>query len=158
VSPARQAAVSAVLVAFIAASLLEIGLAREDWPLSSYPMFADVQERALRDEVVVGVVAGPEPREIPLRGKMVAPFSPRRLVLALHAIREQHGQAAVDRALGDCLVRYERGRGGGLHAGPPLAEMRLYAIEWAIDATDTPPARERQRTLLAVAYAPAVER
>jgi hypothetical protein len=134
-SQSRRALLNLVFLAFIAASLYDIVTDQEHWPFSQYPMFSDVWRAPkftwLR---LFGVTA--EGQEFPLdNNRYVSPFDQSRLPKALRQmLKEPDAQPRVRMAVEDCLARYEVLRIEGQHGGPPLQAMRLYELEWTIDA------------------------
>jgi hypothetical protein len=141
----RLRVVELALAVLIGGSLVDIvvDVDVEHWPFSPYPMYATVARPGpLTVTRLMGVVEGTG-REIPLTSDAdIRPFDRSRLAAALRRLAVRGDSARLNRALLDCLTRYERRRGAGDHHGPPLAAVRLYELTWTLDPraanVDTP--------------------
>ncbi len=130
----RRLLINLILGAFIAGSAYDIATDQEHWPFSQYPMFAVAWTSPTFTWLrVFGVTA--DGREFPLTNNAyITPFDQSRLPKALRRIlARRDGEAGAKTALRDVLARYEKLRLNGSHAGPPVAAMRLYELEYTID-------------------------
>jgi len=144
----RRAAIYAALLALVAGSLIAIvrddPYGKELWPFSAYPMYSQpMRGWSARSHRLFGVLRDDESREIPLiAGAYLYPVEHTRFYIALASIEQQKDRdAALATLLRDTLSRYEARRAAGLHDGPPLRGIRLYALKWRLD----PWARNRDR-------------
>lgn len=129
-----------VIVLLVAISLLGIVVDREHWPFSQYPMYSEVQREYSLSGLRLFAVMQVEPQhEMPLRDfDYIRPFDQSRLTKALLRIKDEDNpkkrQQLLNEALLDCLTRYEKLRLTGHHDGPPLQGIRLYQLQWQLDA------------------------
>jgi hypothetical protein len=96
-------------------------------------MFSIVErEPSLRCLRIVGV--GARGREVTLLDNdLIAPFDQCRLTSALsRTYTDASRRGQIHEQLRDCLDRYEARRRAGLHAGEPLAGVRLYEMQWTL--------------------------
>ena len=146
----RRAVVNSLLVALIVGSAYDIATDQEHWPFSQYPMFSGVWRSSTFTWLrLFGVTA--DGHEFPLdANRFIAPFDQSRLPKALKRILDgRDGRARVQTALADCLARYEELRRQKRHEGPRLAALRLYELEWAIDAEAANLERPERRAFVA---------
>jgi glycosyltransferase involved in cell wall biosynthesis len=150
-SAGRFTAVHLLIAALIGASAYDIATGTEHWPVSPYPMFANVEHEAVLDSVrLYGVVADGSAREIPLLdGAVIAPFDQTRLTTALARVAASKDLPRLDAMLRDCLERYERLRSEGAHSGPPLRGVRLYEVHWTLQPDAANVDRPDSRSLVA---------
>jgi hypothetical protein len=142
-SPRRRRLVIALIGALIGAHYVAIAGRIEQWPLSSYRMFARIRPPTASCLLLVGVTA--EGKELPLQGyDYWRPHSGFTLARSLRLVlRQQTERAAagsgasplLPAASESLLAQYEARRRAGKHRGPPLAGLRLYAAEWRIEAS-----------------------
>lgn len=134
-SAPRVIAAHAVLALLIGGSLHDIVTGTEHWPLSSYPMFANVERSQTLDTVILrGIPEAPDAPEVPLReGSMIGPFDQCRLSTAVSRVVSSGDQTRVTAMLDDLRIRYEAARQRGEHDGPPLRTVRAYAAHWELD-------------------------
>jgi glucosyl-dolichyl phosphate glucuronosyltransferase len=133
----RLVFVHALLAALVGGSLYEIRINGDDWPLSSYPMFSTAaREPSLRCLRIMGIVAGGAGQEIPLLDtQLIQPFDQCRLTSALsRTYTDPARRSLIHEQLRDCLDRYEQRRAAGQHDGPRIDGVRLYEMEWTLDA------------------------
>ena len=140
----RLILVHLMIAAIVVGSGFDIGVGREHWPFSNYPMYSRIE----RGDTVTrfhfyGVLATPGGGEMPLTDdRFIAPFDKTRLNAALQQLsRDPDGARLLREAARDTLARYEARRRAGLHDGPPLRAIRLYRLTWQID----PLTRNRDR-------------
>lgn len=143
ISRARLALIAATLAAIVAGSLVDITTRREDWPLSSYPMYSSVEaDRTTTKLQLVGVPRDPELEPQPvLETDELAPLDKTRIGSAFARLYgTPNGEARVRVAIADVLERYEQRREDEEHSGPELAAMRLYERTWELlgDASNRP--------------------
>ena len=138
--------VHALLGCLVGGHLYDIATDQEHWPFSQYPMFSTVDEsRTHRTLRLFGVTAG---AEVPLLSPAyLHPLDQCRLSTALLRMSERTSvRRDIDEALSDVWHRYEEHRTAGHHGGPALTAVRLYSLEWHLDANatnaDTPETRE----------------
>jgi glycosyltransferase involved in cell wall biosynthesis len=134
-SAVRLIGAHAVIAVIVAGAAYDITTGQEHWPFSPYPMFSSVERASTLDSLVLaGVADDGSGREIPLRDvAAIAPFDQCRLTTALErAASAADGGARLHAMLEDCLARYEAGRQGGAHDGPPLRAVRVYDAHWAL--------------------------
>jgi hypothetical protein len=149
-TPRRRIFINLVIAFVVAGSAYDIVTDQEHWPFSQYPMFSGVWRSPTFTWLrLFGVTA--DGREFPLdANRYVAPFDQSRLPKAFRRILDGHnGDARIHQALADCLARYEQLRRDKSHDGPPLARLRLYEVEWTIDARADNVNRPDRRTVIA---------
>ncbi|MCU1383327.1 MAG: hypothetical protein JWL71_2024 [Acidobacteria bacterium] len=149
-SPRRRTFINILIGFVIAGSAYDIVTDQEHWPFSQYPMFSGVWRSSTFTWLrLFGVTA--DGREFPLdANRYVAPFDQSRLPKALRRILDgRDGDVRVRLALADCLARYEQLRRDKSHDGPPLTALRLYELEWTIDAQAANVNRPDRRTFIA---------
>jgi hypothetical protein len=131
---ARYALANAVILFIIGASFFDIVRDEEHWPFSQYPMFNRVTtSRQLNWLRLYGVTADGQ-EHVLLHYRDVFPFDQSRLSKVLGAIRTRpDADAELQRALRNCLDRYERRRQENGGAGPAFAALRLYQVQWRLD-------------------------
>src|SRR3954468_5561240 len=146
---ARRTLVNTVLLALIGGSAYDVVADQEHWPFSQYPMFSGVWRSPTFTWLRLFGVAE-DGREFPLDdNRFVAPFDQSRLPKALRRILDgADGDARVRIALKDCLAQYENLRQQRRHDGPRLAALRLYELEWTIDAEAANVDRPDRRTFV----------
>jgi hypothetical protein len=145
----RRAFLSLLFAALIGGSLYDIVRDEEHWPFSQYPMFRGVwRSPTFKWLRVFGVTA--DGQELPLQeDRYIQPFDQSRLASAFRRIlQKSDGTSRVDEALSELLVRYDQLAAEGAHYGPRLAGLRLYELEWTIDAAAANVARPDRRRLL----------
>jgi hypothetical protein len=129
----RRWLVSAFLLVLMGGSTYDIVRDQEHWPFSQYPMFSGIwRATSFSWYRLVGVSV--DGREVTLDAKpYIRPFDPSRLHLAFTQMSTA-GDATrrMTEAVENCLDRYERLRGNGVHDGPPLRAMRLYLFHWRL--------------------------
>jgi hypothetical protein len=148
-SMTRRVFLNLVFAFLILGSAYDIATDQEHWPFSQYPMFAgEWRSPTFTWLRLFGVTA--DGREIALASnRYIAPFDLSRLPKALRRMMdERDGARRIAIAVGDCLTRYEQLRAQHRHDGPPLAAMRLYEVEWRIDARASNVDRPERRTLI----------
>ena len=139
-SKQRVLFLNAAIVLLVAISLLDIVVDQEHWPFSQYPMYSEVrQEYFLSGLRLFGVMQEYPQHEIPLRDfEYIRPFYQSRLNKALLRMKDEDNtekrQQLLNKALLDCLTRYEKLRLTSQHDGPPLQGIRLYSLHWQLDA------------------------
>ena len=136
-----------VVFALVGTQLVNIGLQREDWPFSNYPMYSGEQTDQLRWIRVCGVAQAGE-----------FPLAPERQLRPFDSVRVHHslGQlltraddgTSTRRALQNLHELYERGRRAGEHSGPPIQALRLYRVSWRIEPGLTNRSAPEERELL----------
>jgi hypothetical protein len=136
-----------VVLALVGTQVVDIGLQREDWPFSNYPMYSGEQTDQLRWIRLYGVAQG---REFPLTPeRQLRPFDSVGVHHSLGQLlaREDHA-ASTRRALQNLQELYERGRRAGEHDGPRIQALRLYRVIWRIEPGLTNRSRPEERELL----------
>jgi hypothetical protein len=141
----RLILVHSVIAVLVLGSGFDIVTGREHWPFSPYPMFAGVRSRQFSRWVIFGVIGKEGSKEISIQELPYRdhPIDVSRLQLFLVRVRNKRdGRQLMEDAMTDYLVRYEKRRKAGEHPGPPLHGMRLYRLDWRLDAwarnRDTP--------------------
>jgi hypothetical protein len=155
-STRRLLVAHAMILALLAGGLYDIATGREHWPFSPYAMFADVNlSRTATKLVLIGIDEG-SGLEVPRAGAWAAhPLSAGRLGAALELqLAEPQGAQRVALIVTQFLTRYEQMRLQGRHAGPRLASLRLYRLEWDLDAAVDRARPADRRTLIAEARLP----
>jgi hypothetical protein len=129
--------------AFCLLTLVQAATGREDWPLSGYPMYSQLESKVASRVRLVGVS---DTGEFPLTREQTSPFSGSRLnVLMKHLKKnDKRRQAFLD----EIRERYDSRREGREH---PLRGIRIYRESWVVrsglEGIDTP-----QRELQDSAY------
>jgi hypothetical protein len=136
-----------VVFALVGAQLVNIGLQREDWPFSNYPMYSGEQTDQLRWIRLYGVA---QAGEFPLTPeRQLRPFDSVRVHHSLGQLLTRADDAtATRRALQNLHALYERGRRAGEHTGPPIQALRLYRVSWHIEPGLTNRSAPEERELL----------
>lgn len=145
----RLVLVHLLLFALVVPSLYDIARQREHWPFSHYPMFSGVRQEPYTEQLrLYGLPAGGG--EIALPAAYLQPFDPARLHMAFRKMmRRPDAPAFLQRALQDCLARYEARRLAGHHDGPALRGLRLYQLRWRLEADAGNRDRPEHRRLVA---------
>lgn len=144
-----------MILTLLAGGLRDIATGREHWPFSPYAMFADVDlSRTASKLVLVGIDGGS--LEVPRAGVWAAhPLSAGRVGVALELeLAEPRGAQRVAVIVAQLLARYEQMRLQGRHAGPRLASLRLYRLEWDLDTAVDRARPADRRTLITEARLP----
>lgn len=98
---------------------------RDDWPLSSFPMYSAIQQPQIsKNELRAVSPAG----EVELTAEQVEPLSPRTISMVLRHTEPKHA-TAIQRAI---FEQYYARREAGLHDGPMLSALREYKNTWAL--------------------------
>jgi hypothetical protein len=145
----RRVFLNLIFAGLILGSAYDIATDQEHWPFSQYPMFSGTWSSPTFTWLrLFGVTA--DGREFPLDSNaFIAPFDQSRLPKALRRMRDEpDGADRIRIAVRDCLARYETLREAHAHDGPPLAAMRLYELEWTIDANAANVDRPERRELV----------
>jgi len=151
----RRIVIYAALLVLVGGSLVAIvrddPYGKELWPFSAYPMYSQpMRGWSAGPHRLFGVLRDDPTREIPLiAGAYLYPIEHTRYYIALARIeRQKDRDAALEAALRDTLARYELRRIAGLHNGPPLRGIRLYALKWRLDTSAHNRDRPDERKLL----------
>lgn len=126
------------------------------YPYSDYPMYSSVVHRTDRDVVLAyGVPVDETQAEMQLAShKYIEPFQQGRLRRVIYRLaQEEFTDLERDAFLQFMYERYEARRLAGVHQGPPLREIRVYAVRWELDATASNRNHPTEQTLL-YAYKP----
>jgi len=157
-SERRVLLVHVVIALLIGGSLYTIVTDLEYWPFSQYPMYSMLVEEkdSLEALRLFGVTQEEPHQEVPVRDyQYIQPFPRSRFHSALKWIyvktarNPEMRQQMLNEALLDSLQRYEERRLAGRHDGPPLQGMRLYGVQWQLDARAENADHPDQRVLLA---------
>jgi hypothetical protein len=132
-TPARKRFVVAFTCALVGAHLVAIAGQIDNWPLSNYDMFASPKQSTIKVLVLAGVTSGGT--EAPLQEPQFwKPYSPSKLAHCLRDAKRMDEKrsrragvhlATLPAAVESLLAHYESRRQARLHAGPPLAGLRL---------------------------------
>jgi hypothetical protein len=98
---------------------------RDDWPLSSYPMYSGLQRGTVTRQELRAVAAS---GELSFTADQIEPLSPRTVSMVLRHADAKHA-SSVRRAIFD---RYYERRALGEHNGPLLSSLRQYQYTWQI--------------------------
>ncbi len=126
---------SGVVVA-VALSILVPTFSRvEMWPFLNYPMYSRVMRmgnfQTLR---IYGIPKNPELKRFYIEEpNQTSPFLLQRLTPSLSRLLEK-GRDDTAEAVHYVLDNYQRRRKAGLHEGPPLQGIALYAFEFVMDS------------------------
>jgi hypothetical protein len=154
-SKRRVLLLNSVIAALFIGSLFCLVFEKSYWPFLEYPMFSEVERKySLSDWRLYGVTQEQPHNEIPLLASdYIQPFDQSPLGTALKKMKSNHNpessQKLLNRALLDCLERYEKLRLAGRHDGPPLQGVRLYKVRWHLDAWAENVDRPDRRKLIA---------
>ena len=145
---------NAVIVLLITGSLLTVVFDKEYWPFSQYPMFSNLATGNVTMWLLYGVPQEEPQQEILLRdAKYIKPFNLSRLSAAFKRMDSNRDpekrQQLLNEALLDSLNRYEELRLAKHHDGPALQSIRLYKVQWQIDAQGQNIDQPNQRELIA---------
>jgi hypothetical protein len=146
----RGLLVHLLIAGVIAGSAYDIATRQEHWPFSDYPMFAVAHRRPVLENWYRLFGVTHDNREVAiLKYSELWPLDQSRLPLGLRRLYQQPGgPERVRAAVADILRRYELRRQQGLHKGPPLRGLRLYTVDWDLEAYAANLDRPRSRTLL----------
>ena len=105
------------------------------WPISFYPMFSRVRERAHLDHLALTALPADGSAAFPLfRSEMIHPYGWYRQRRGLRELLDGPGGVpAVRVGLADVARRYEQNRRAGRHGGPPLSGIRLERVDYDLD-------------------------
>jgi hypothetical protein len=125
----RRALAAAAVLALVLGSLVEIATGRDDWPLSSYPMYAraDLDPTIVRYELT-GVAE--DGRVAPLGEAATFPIVESRIDGLLRRIGGPEGARDRPAVLAALFEVYEGRRRAGALEGPPLSALRLERWIW----------------------------
>lgn len=98
---------------------------RDDWPLSSFPMYSAIQQPHISKSELRAV--SPE-GEMELTAEQVSPLSPRTISMVLRHTEPKHA-TAIQRAI---FEQYYSRRAAGVHDGPMLSALREYKNTWSL--------------------------
>lgn len=152
---ARLLLLNAVIVLLVSGHFFDLAFDKEHWPFSQYPMYAQVDSeyysKALR---LYGVVQGEPDSEVLLHtSDYTEPFGQYPLEVAFWLITSEPDpekrQRALNEALLDFMLRYEKQRLDEQHDGPPLKSIRLYEQRWRLDARAANGSQPNHRELIA---------
>lgn len=113
------------VVGLIVAQIWQVVAQRDDWPLSSYPMYSGLQRPHVMKQELRAVSAS---GELEFTSEHLEPLSPRTVSLVLRHSNPKYGND-VRRAI---LGHYYERRASGKHDGPILSSLRQYQYSWAI--------------------------
>jgi glycosyltransferase involved in cell wall biosynthesis len=148
----RYVMVMLLMAVILGGSAFDIVEDREDWPLSQYPMFSTVDAApVLRSIRLMGVTREAPVREIALLdGDLIAPLDQCRLSTGLaRTFGNRSRRALAPAMMHGVLERYELRRMNGEHGGPPLKDVRAYAMTWTLDPDARNADRPDEKRLLA---------
>lgn len=129
----RRALLSGLFLFLIGGHIFEVVFEREDWPFSSYPMYATVHPTIVVTEDLFGFGANGEFALTPYRH--FAPLDNARFQRGLKkVVRANDGGARYDAMIETLFRRYESLREAGAHDDPPLLGVRSYRSEWDIES------------------------
>lgn len=124
-SPARLVIGASWICALIGLQAWQTLAKRDDWPLSSYPMYSGAQPGHIsRGELLAVSPAG----EVSLTAEQVDPMTPRTVGMVLRHASPKH-QTAIRRAIID---HYYARKAAGAHDGPQLSSLRRYQHTWKL--------------------------
>jgi hypothetical protein len=125
-------AASLIVLALAGLQLFDILFQREDWPFSSYPMYAARQGDHIAWLRVYGVAHSGELALIP--ELYLRPLDTARLNYSFsrEILSREDRAAATERALRSLYGLYEGGRRARDHEGPAVHTLRLYQERWRI--------------------------
>jgi hypothetical protein len=118
--PARIVAALTVLFSLLGLQVWQTLKRRDDWPLSSYPMYSGIQKRTATSQSLVAVT---ERGEVPLDNEYTRPIGGRRLQQLLRS----RGPAVTSELANNVCGNLKRlGRLVDLNA------IRLYSASWRV--------------------------
>ena len=82
------------------------------------------------------------------RAVYLHPYEHTRFYFALNRLERQRDHGPLLAAMRDTLQRYEARRIQGRHGGPALVGVRLYELDWRLDARATDRTKPESRWLL----------
>lgn len=124
-SPRRLALGLSWVCALLVLQIWQVVAKRDDWPLSSFPMYSGLQRGSVtREELRAVAVDG----ELSFTAEHLEPLSPRTVSMVLRHSGQKHG-SDVRRAI---FERYYERRASGEHGGPLLSSLRQYQYSWQI--------------------------
>jgi len=147
---ARLVVAHATIAVLLVGACFDIVTGTEHWPFSPYAMFSEIKLSRTATKLALIGIAEDQGSEIPLAGAWAAsPMGAARLADALQLILAgTRGQERTELIVKELLARYERRRLAGQHAGPRLALLRLYRLEWDLDLPVLAARPADRRTLL----------
>jgi hypothetical protein len=133
ISPARLWIIYGVFAFILVGSFLDLVRDTEHWPWSCYPMYSEPEHGTTFDDVrLYGVLASDPTQEISLYTdeRFLQPFDQSRMN---EILRSTWAKPGFDKALWNCLNRYDALRKAGKQDGPELAGLRVYNCFWTLD-------------------------
>jgi hypothetical protein len=133
ISRGRLAVIYGLFVLILGGSFLDLIRDTEHWPWSCYPMYSEPERGTTFDDVrLYGVLASDRTTEISLftDERYLQPFDQSRIAEILRSVWDRPN---FDKALWNCLNRYDAARKAGEHDGPELAGLRVYHTFWTLD-------------------------
>jgi len=133
ISRGRLAVIYGLILFIVGGSFLDLVRDTEHWPWSCYPMYSEPERGTKFDDVrLYGVLASDRTTEISLftDERYLQPFDQSRIAEILRVVWDKPG---FDKALWNCLNRYDALRKAGKHDGPELAGLRVYHVFWTLD-------------------------
>lgn len=124
-SPRRLAFGLSWVGVLIGLQVWQVAAERDDWPLSSFPMYSGLQRGTVTRQELRAVAAS---GELSFTAEHLEPLSPRTVSMVLRHAGAKHA-AAVRRSIFD---RYYERRASGEHDGPLLSSLRQYQYTWQI--------------------------
>ncbi len=130
-STARARLPFIVATIFLFLQGLAILTEQELWPFSPYRMYAEIQTSQLESFQAWAVT---DSGERPLYADdFLPPFNNARLSQAIELLGAEGDSSDVRRGAQNLLQLYEHARVAGLHDGPPIEGIRMYAVRWTIE-------------------------
>jgi hypothetical protein len=111
---------------FVGASVQQVVKRRDDWPLSAYTLYPSIERHVARRSTLVGVSSS---GEFPFSSAHLGPM--RRQVKYVIA-RSRKQPKRLQRALQAIQREYEARKQRGVHTGPTLQGLRMYAESWRV--------------------------
>lgn len=147
ISPGRRLVVYGLATLILGGNLLQLAGDTQHWPFSPYPMFSVLNGRkTVTIYRLYGVVQWSPLVEIQLDNNLyLRPFDTSRMS---HALEHAYRNNTLNKALTNCLTRYEALRRAKRHNGPPLVAMRAYKVTWAAEPSAGNIDRPERRQLL----------
>jgi hypothetical protein len=139
----RKLVVYILLAILIYGHVYDVARSKENWPISSYPMYAMAQtQRTLRVVRLIGVTSS-NPREVTVNATYL------QNTLSIWQQGNQMKHAKMKQAAREFLLNHNRQREKNPKVGPKLSAIRVYEFSWKLDPKKDGLGEPDQRRLLA---------
>jgi hypothetical protein len=122
----RMLCIGLLALLFLGASAHQVVERRDDWPLSAYTLYPSLAGRVARRNTLVGVASSGE------FSFSAAHLGPMRKQIKYVVSKYRKQPKKLKRALREAQQEYEARKQRGVHTGPTLHGLRIYAEAWTV--------------------------